>query len=105
MPHLRGEQFGSDPALAVGRRQDDVPQVRLEGDDGGAGRFRGGSQSWRHGGDRGVDGSGSVGGRDRLVDQSADPWQLLQRRLRLEPPDRPPGMADDRLAACVEDGR
>ena len=51
----------------------------------------------------GVARSGALGGRQRVVDQLADPRQLVERGLGLEPPDRAPGMADERLARGVQD--
>ena len=103
MAHLGGEEVRSEAALALARGQDDVAQMRPEGGHGVTGDRSGSRQAREDGGDRGIGLPGAFSGRQRLVDQRADPWQLVEGRLRLEPSDRPSGVPDKRLAGGLEE--
>ena len=91
--HLRGEQLRPEPALALARGQDDLAEVRLEVGQRGPGRLGGRTQPRT----AAAATAGSAGARRRPLASAssiklADPRQLLERVLGLEPPDRAAGM-------------
>ena len=106
MLHLASEQVGAQARVAVARRQDDLAEVGLEaGHRGGRGRRRG-HQSRADGGDRRVVAGRAIRLPEHLLDEVADPGQLVERRLGLETPDRPVRtQPDERLPGGLDDRR
>ena len=102
--HLGREQVPPKPALALAGRKDHVAEMGLEAGHGRARGLSSGNQARLDRGHRWVGGCSSPRGRQGLVDQRADPRKLLQRRLRLEPPDRTPGITHEPRTRGVEDG-
>ena len=91
VPHLGRERVAPETALALAGGEDHVAQVGLEGGDRAAGGVRRGDQARLDRGHSGIGRGGPLGGGQRVADELADPRQLLQRGLGLEPPDRTAG--------------
>ena len=105
MPHLRREQVAAQAALAFAGRKDHISEVGLETGDGHTGGLGSGCETRLDGRHGWVCGCGGVSGRHGLADQRIDARQLLERHLRLEPPHRTAGIADEPRPPSVEHGR
>ena len=106
---LGREEIRPEAALALSRRNDRVAEVVAEARQGRPGRFRRSVETRQEGRHLGIGACGVVRRgltrRHRLPYELLDPGQLLERRLRMEPRDRPVAVADDLRPRRVEQRR
>ena len=102
--HLAGEEIAPKAALAIACREDDLLEMARQVVERRPSRSRGALEPRPKGDDGRVVRVRSCG--QCFVDQVADARQLLDRRLRLEPPDGPPrpGADERRLRRFRDEG-
>ncbi len=95
VPKLPGEELRPEAALALRRREDGLPKVRLEPRQrvmGGADRR---PEAWQECGDVAVGPGCGLGFAEGVVGQLAHPGELLERRFGVQARDRSSAVTDE----------